>query len=61
MAAERAALEVLYERMQPGGILLLDDYGWVQNRPQKDAADAFLARQGRKVLEMPTGQGLAIR
>jgi len=59
--AERGALETLYERVQPGGLILLDDYGWVQNRPQKDSADEFLARFGRKILEMPTGQGFAIR
>jgi hypothetical protein len=60
-ASEQAALEVLYERVQPGGVVIFDDYGWVQYRAQKDSADEFMGRRGKKVLELPTGQGLVIR
>jgi O-methyltransferase len=59
--SERATLEALYDRVQPGGFMIFDDYGWVQYRAQKDSADEFMASRGKKILELPTGQGLAIR
>src|SRR6185312_9745737 len=39
--AERGALEVLFDRVSPGGLIVFDDYGWTGYRRQKDAADAF--------------------
>ncbi len=59
--SERAVLEQLWDRMSPGGVIVFDDYGWVQYRQQKLAADAFMAERGRMIMELPTGQGLAIR
>jgi len=59
--SERATLEALYDRVQPGGFMIFDDYGWVQYRAQKDSADEFMASRGKMILELPTGQGLAIR
>lgn len=60
-AAEIGALEKLFQRMVPGAVLVLDDYGWLQYREQKRQEDAFLAKLGYTVLELPTGQGLVIR
>jgi O-methyltransferase len=59
--SERAALEELYESVAPSGIIIFDDYGWVQYRPQKDTIDQFLGKYGRRVLELPTGQGFFIK
>jgi hypothetical protein len=59
--AEIGALEVLFERMVPGAVLILDDYGWLGYRAQKLAEDPWLAKYGYRVLEMPTGQGLVIK
>lgn len=59
--AEIGALEALFDRMVPGAILVLDDYGWLGYRPQKLAEDAWFAARGYKVLELPTGQGLVIK
>ena len=59
--AEEAALHALFDRITPGGAVVLDDYGWRQFRRQKDAADAFFAPRGLDVLELPTGQGLVIK
>jgi len=59
--AEVGALEVLYDRLVPGGYLLLDDYGWQHYRQQQIAEDAFFAPRGAKVLELPTGQGMLIK
>jgi alkylated DNA repair dioxygenase AlkB len=59
--AEVGALEVLFERMVPGAVLILDDYGWLGYRAQKLAEDPWFAKYGYRVLEMPTGQGLLIK
>lgn len=59
--AETAALEVLFERMSPGAILILDDYGWADYPDQKPAADDFVRARGHSILELPTGQGLLIK
>ncbi|MDZ4762508.1 MAG: TylF/MycF/NovP-related O-methyltransferase [Alphaproteobacteria bacterium] len=58
---EIGALNVLYDRISPGGVIILDDYGWKLFRMQKAAADAWFAERGHTVLEMPTGQGLVVK
>lgn len=60
-AAERGALEALFDRVVPSASIVLDDYGWCAYRAQKLAEDAFFAERGYQVLELPTGQGLVIR
>ncbi len=60
-SAERAALDYLYDRISPGGVIVFDDYGWSIFRKQKEAADEFLASKGLCALELPTGQGLAVK
>lgn len=60
-AAEIGMLERLFDRLSPGGILLLNDYGWQAYREQKLAEDPWLAERGYEVLELPTGQGLIIK
>jgi len=59
--AETAALERLFDRITPGGLLILDDYGWRTYPGQKEAADRFAAARGHHILELPTGQGLLIK
>ncbi len=58
---EIAALEYFWDKLVPGAPVLLDDYGWEQFRPQKDATDAFAAAHGVEVATLPTGQGLILR
>jgi hypothetical protein len=60
-AAEIGALDVLFERMVPGAILVLDDFGWRWYREQFEAETAWFAKRGYTVLELPTGQGVVIR
>ncbi|MFM9913964.1 MAG: TylF/MycF/NovP-related O-methyltransferase [Methylophilaceae bacterium] len=60
-SAEIGALEVLFDRIVQGGIIVLDDYGWLVYKEQKDAADAFFEERGYFVLELPTGQGLMVK
>lgn len=60
-AAEIGALEFLFDRIVPGGVIILDDYGWLAYRAQKEAEDPFFAARGYRVLELPTGQGMVIK
>jgi hypothetical protein len=60
-ATELAALEFLFDRISPGGMIVLDDYGWLTYRAQKLAEDEWLGARGYHVLELPTGQGLLIK
>lgn len=57
-AAEVAALEFLWLRLQPGAFVILDDYGFTGFEEQQAGHDAFLASKGLKVMALPTGQGL---
>lgn len=59
--AEIAALEVLFDRVSPGGVIVFDDYGWAAYRAQRIAEDEFMAERGYRILEIPTGQGLVIK
>lgn len=59
--AEIGALDYLFHRLSPGGILILDDYGWLAYKAQKMAEDPWLAERGYEVLELPTGQGLVFK
>ncbi len=60
-SAELGALELLFDRVSTGGIIILDDYGWLAYRAQKEAEDPFFEKRGYRVLELPTGQGLLIK
>ncbi|QDU23429.1 TylF/MycF/NovP-related O-methyltransferase [Urbifossiella limnaea] len=59
--AEVACLETLFDRVVPGGVVLLDDYGWIDFVAQKEAEDEFFGRRGYQVLELPTGQGMVVK
>lgn len=60
--AEIASLEYLFDRMVPGGILILDDYEWAGiYRGQKLAEDAWFDERKYRVMPLPTGQGLIIK
>jgi O-methyltransferase len=60
--AEIAALEALFERIVPGGIVILDDYEWAgAYRAQKLAEDPWFEARQYRVFPLPTGQGIVIR
>nr|MBW0151989.1 TylF/MycF family methyltransferase [Phenylobacterium sp.] len=59
--AEIGALEVLFDRISPGGILILDDYGWMAYQDQLVAEMDWMLKRGYRILELPTGQGLVIK
>ncbi|MBB3890713.1 hypothetical protein GGQ61_001430 [Phenylobacterium haematophilum] len=59
--AEIGTLELLWDRVVPGGIVVLDDYGWLAYHKQFSAELAWFRQRGQYVLEMPTGQGLVVK
>jgi hypothetical protein len=60
--AEVAALEHLFDRVVPGGMIILDDYEWSGvYRAQKLAEDEWFDSRGYRVMPLPTGQGLLIK
>ena len=58
-SAEEGALR-LVPLMPAGAMVVLDDYGWSNYKPQKVVADKYFAQRNIPVVELPTGQGLAI-
>jgi hypothetical protein len=60
--AEIAALDALFERVVPGGIVVLDAYEWAgPYRDQKLAEDPWFEARRYRVFPLPTGQGLVIK
>jgi O-methyltransferase len=60
-APERAALEFFWDKVVPGGVILLDDYGFSAFRPQYESANEFAQGKGVMIATLPTGQGLLIK
>lgn len=58
---EIAAANYFWDKMSPGAIILLDDYGIPGREPQRDAFDEWAAGKGVSVLSLPTTQGLVIK
>lgn len=59
---EMAALEFCWDKLVPGGIIVLDDYGYNnQSVAQKKAHDEFAASKNVKILSVPTCQGILIK
>ncbi len=59
---EIAVLDALFDRVTPGGMVILDDYEWSgQYREQKMAEDAWFEKRQYRVFPLPTGQGLILK
>jgi hypothetical protein len=58
---ETAAVRMLWPRLVPGGVLLLDDYAFDGFHAQKVAMDQVAKEMGFNILSLPTGQGLAVK
>jgi O-methyltransferase len=60
--AEIAALDALFDRVVPGGIVIRDDYEWAGvYRDQKLAEDPWFEAREYRVFPLPTGQGIVIK
>jgi len=58
---EIAAAEYFWDKLVPGAVVVLDDYGWRRHIAQKRGFDRFAAERGVSVLSLPTGQGLIFK
>jgi len=58
---ERAAFEHFWEKLSPGGIVLLDDYAGYGYDALAKAIDDAAGARGAEVLSLPTGQGLIVK
>jgi hypothetical protein len=58
---EVAAMDLLWDRLTPGAVVVLDDYGSLAHKAQKTAHDEFAKRRGVSILTLPTGQGLLLK
>ncbi len=59
--AEIAALDALFDRISPGGVIVFDDYCWQASRIQHEAEKAWFAARGLQILPLPTGQGVFVK
>lgn len=60
-APERAAIEFFWDKLSPGGPVLLAGYGWMGYEAGKASMDEFAKEQGVEILTLPTGQGLMLK
>ena len=58
---ERAAFEYFWEKLAPGGMVLLDDYARHPYDALKRSIDEAARARGAEVLSLPTGQGLVLK
>lgn len=59
--AEIAALELVFDRIPSGGVIVFDDYCWEVSRAQHEAEKAWFAARGLHILPLPTGQGVFVK
>jgi O-methyltransferase len=60
-APEIAAARFFWNRITPGGLIVLDDYGWAGHEEQKQAFDEFSLEMSVPLLRIPTGQALMMK
>lgn len=58
---ERECIERVWDRIVPGGHVVLDDYAFKNHEDQYDMWNEFTASRGHMVLTLPTGQGLIVK
>jgi hypothetical protein len=51
----------LEDKLVPGAVMVLDDYGWEAHYEQEVGFDRFAAQKGVMILALPTGQGLILK
>ena len=56
-----ASLEFFYPRMNPGGIIVLDDYGSTICPGAYKAAEEFMIDKPEYIINLPSSQGILIK
>jgi O-methyltransferase len=59
--AEMATIELLWSKMSPGAIVILDDYAFTGYESQYRAWNNFAKSHNLMLLTVPTGQGILIK
>jgi O-methyltransferase len=54
-------LEYFYHRLQTGGVIVFDEYGFPEARGEKDAVDEFFSGKPEKPITLPTGQAFLLK
>lgn len=57
----RDSLAFFYERLVPGGVIVMDDYGFENCPGAYLAANEFMEGRPETIIHLPTGQGVIIR
>jgi hypothetical protein len=57
----RDSIEFFFPRLEPGGMLVCDDYGFDSCPGARRAMDDFFAGRRERIIHLPTGQGLVIK
>lgn len=55
------SLKFFYPRLSLGGVIVMDDYGFLTCPGATKAAQEFMADKSQHILHLPTGQGIIIR
>lgn len=58
---EIAAMEFFWDKLVTGAVVVLDDYGWMAHKLQKEALDRFATKKNILILQLPTGQGIIFK
>jgi O-methyltransferase len=61
VAPEIAAAMHFWPILTPGGVIVLDDYGFSSHHEQKIAFDRFAKDKQVPILSLPTGQALIFK
>lgn len=57
----RDTLEFFYQRVNPGGVIVCDDYGSALCYGARKAMDEFMADKPESLFQIPTGQALVVK
>lgn len=55
------SLHFFYDRIVPGGVILMDDYGFTSCPGAKQAADEFFSTKKESIVSLPTGQAFVLK
>ncbi len=58
---EYEAMAYFWPKLVPGGVIVLDDYGWPMCENQKAEADRFAREVGTRIMALPNGQGIIVK
>lgn len=59
--AERSVLDILYQKIVPGGIIYFDDYGWGEHSQLRETIDDFFKDKPEELLHFPSGNSIIVK